>query len=243
MKNSPLAKRIEMYRESVRGTSDRRGRQGNWTAFAAATGSALAMASNVSASIIHIQPASPVTVSVLPVGPNNTTHDFAALNIGGGAFGLTVKQNSSTSQLVAFHASNGAEVAVTGGGNELKRLNSGAAISSLPNWIQGDGNLVQARGTTSAGTVFAGIRFGETGGGKYEYGWVRLEFIDEGDFGAVQEKAIDWAYNSIPGGSITAGEESMPSAPEPSTGALAMLAAGWAGVLAWRKHRPSRRPN
>ncbi|HEX4133616.1 MAG TPA: PEP-CTERM sorting domain-containing protein [Bryobacteraceae bacterium] len=48
--------------------------------------------------------------------------------------------------------------------------------------------------------------------------------------------AIDWAYQTD-GSAILAGDTGIPSTPEPSTAALALLAMGAAGVAALRRRR------
>lgn len=84
---------------------------------------------------------------------------------------------------------------------------------------------------------FAGF---ETSGG--DLGWLRLEvFASDWDrmfryrqF-PVAIEAIDWAYNNVPGAPIRAGEGAPTSTPEPGSIALALLAMGASGLLAWRK--------
>ncbi len=82
---------------------------------------------------------------------------------------------------------------------------------------------------------FVGFRFtiGVNGGGA---GWLRLkvEADTQGIPNGVQ--VIDWAYNDA-GGGITAGQGIGSAVPEPSSKALALLALGAGGVLAWRKRR------
>jgi hypothetical protein len=98
---------------------------------------------------------------------------------------------------------------------------------------------------------FAAVKFpvskNSKGAINYDYGWVQLEWQDPKKIGFPTTLiAIDWAYNNVANRHIIAGEglpppiliENPPSAvPEPSTLALALLAAGAAGVLAWRRGR------
>ena len=94
---------METYLESTPGMGGRRG-AANWTAFAAATGSALAMASSASAAIIYTHPVSPVTASIeglsfLP--PNHpgllNSRNSAAFAVGPGNFRVFASQSASSS--------------------------------------------------------------------------------------------------------------------------------------------------
>ena len=126
----------------------------------------------------------------------------------------------------------------------MKRLSGGAKISSHANFQGLPGPLKYQRiGGGSGGTWpanqtgIAGIEFAtkNTGGAQIDFGWIRLEWNpNTGVPGRIT--AIDWAYDTTgnPAG-ILAGQET--AAPEPSSLLLTMLAAGSAGVLAWRKRR------
>lgn len=81
-------------------------------------------------------------------------------------------------------------------------------------------------GWKASHTAFAGFSF--TNGGQANYGWVRLEYFEGVDHLANEIEAVDWAYTN---GRIT----TPTGAPEPSTFALALLAAG----AALRKGRSS----
>jgi hypothetical protein len=130
----------------------------------------------------------------------------------------------------------------------VRRLASGAAIS---NGLTGFGanNLLRLRtkvcttsraycATTSSrgtwpnanNTGFAGVKFTE--GGLTHFGWIRLKFGEDAKGIPNSITAIDWAYNDVAGAPILAGQTS--SIPEPSNKGLALLAAGAAGLLAWR---------
>jgi len=85
-------------------------------------------------------------------------------------------------------------------------------------------------GWKASHTGFAGFSF--TNGVQTNYGWVRLEFFEGGEHLANEIEAVDWAYTNGPTTTPT-------GAPEPSTFALALLAAGAAGVGALRKRRNS----
>jgi hypothetical protein len=84
---------------------------------------------------------------------------------------------------------------------------------------------------------FAGFRIfrGSPGGvPSYDYGWIKLHWSDaliSNKYPAILS-VLGWAYNTTPNQPIH-----VPGVPEPSTGSLMLLAAGAAGVRAWRKHR------
>ncbi len=67
-------------------------------------------------------------------------------------------------------------------------------------------------------------------------GGFRIKVSDPNSVGYMTEiQALDWAYNDTAFGPIAAGEGA--AAPEPGTAALALLASGAAGLLAWRRRR------
>jgi hypothetical protein len=142
--------------------------------------------------------------------------------------------------------------------NHVRKLQFGASVSKAVPFNRSFGDLATQRfvltGRTVAGTTtalfadktlfgeggwpanktgFAAFSFSTTPSGTKDYGWIRLEYF-VGPNGAANEiEAIDWAYGAD-GTPITAGE--IPT-PEPSTSALALLAAGAAGVAALRRRR------
>ncbi len=72
-----------------------------------------------------------------------------------------------------------------------------------------------------------------------DFGWLRVKVSDRNADGFIDQIAIiDDAYNNVAGASILAGQTSSSSpTPEPDTKSLALLAAGAAGVLAFRRRR------
>ncbi len=102
--------------------------------------------------------------------------------------------------------------------------------------------MVRTYGDFNKGrTGFAGFRFRTgslSGMPLYHYGWIRLRWDDflvaYQDFPQI-ETVIDWAYNTTSNAPIHIG-----TVPEPSTLVLALMAAGAAGVQAWRRCLPSR---
>jgi hypothetical protein len=219
VKDLSIGKRLKTYRELTRGAGASR-HVGNWTAFAAATGSALAMASSASASIIYTHPSSPVTASIEglsflpPNHPGLNSRNSAAFAAGPGNFRIFVSQSVQSS----FNGSPGFNGTTRG---EAGLLGLDGAEPTEDNVSAGGTHLVPV----------------EAGG---DNGWIRLEVFDGPNGLPDKIEAIDWAYNNVPGGSITPGQESGggsggSSTPEPSTAAMALLAAGWTGVLALRR--------
>jgi hypothetical protein len=239
----------------------------NWQIYAAVTGSALAMATNASAGVIYsgIQniTAGPISATGGHVH-SQTSHQSSFKKIGlKNATGAPIGRGFSVGAYQRFvltypgvgmtsHVLNGdAAVKTAGvgfftGGPDLLVLDFalGAKISSS----QGHGGTLKfasqsvgPHGTSGkfgwqAGkTGFAGFDV-STAGHKEEVGWVRLEYTLGANGLANSVEAIDWAYNGTPGASINAGE-GIPPSPEPSTGALALLATGAAGVAFLRRRR------
>jgi hypothetical protein len=89
-------------------------------------------------------------------------------------------------------------------------------------------------------TAFAGIRFQSAG--QPHLGWVRIRLRDTNSDGwADTVTAVDWAYNSVAGAPILAGDTG--ATPEPGTKAMVLLALGAAGVLALRRRRNATKPS
>ncbi len=156
-------------------------------------------------------------------------------------------------------------LAVIGGSNvhllvqsgAVRRLSSGAFISGArnaatgakTNGFLGGSHPLAARASyrtaaAGTGTVKRGwtqtegfAAFSINPGGGTDYGWIRLKFTIGSDDGVDSLTAIDWAYQATTSSAITAGDTGISGAPEPSTAALMLLAAGAAGVGALRKRR------
>jgi hypothetical protein len=128
-----------------------------------------------------------------------------------------------------------------------KRLASGAVISNGQSFNNGGAlharsvvaGAARSKGTwPKSGTGFAGVKFKSNG--QTFFGWIRLEWQDTTNQGFPNKlTAIDWAYNDVAGAPINAGQgiPTTTTTPEPSSMALALMAAGCVGVLAWRKRR------
>ena len=210
----------------------------NWQIYAAVTGSAMAMATSAKsgASTSNWQAVVLRNATGAPIGKS---------------FSIGVKQE--------FFDSIGGTASVAGkgglkflhvpftGGNLLaalpvKELGFGALISSKAGKFGGSfgiSGFVASERPVQSGHMtgwpqskqgFAGFSF-TTGKGGTDYGWVRLEFTIGSNQVADSITALDWAYTNGP---ITSGSS---GTPEPSTFAMALLAAGAAGVGVLRKRR------
>ncbi len=242
----------------VAGTGARRARNVNWSVYAAAAGSALAMASNASATIIYC-------------GPSN---NYCSSNHAPKA---TAETNSFLRFMTAQHTPNnphpgaashdiilnlsvhgpGSAVASLFGGNQIeifdtsaftaKKFSSGQKIGgSLLNVSGHDTHLAQqgivksvAVGYSPYGNFVSGIpgfiglaveNAGTVNNKHTDYAWVRLMFTENANGVPNLLQVIDWAIQTN-GSAITT------PTPEPGTMPLALLAAGAAGVLALRRRR------
>jgi hypothetical protein len=84
-------------------------------------------------------------------------------------------------------------------------------------------------------TAFAGFQLPESKGGGY--GWLQLDVLDRDNNGSPDGiDVLGYAYSDA-GGGIDGGQGIPSDVPEPGTKALALLALGSAGVLAWRRRR------
>ena len=250
---SDLKSRMQAYRQSAgaRIAAGCRDRFGNWFVYAAAAGSALALSSNASASIVYgtVNQSASITPLNGAIGENSA---FApTFNIDGVPFGLAVF--SARSQFGPGTHGNGADalnqtlhdgLEINNSG-ALKRLASGDQVSAgKMSFLKASSLHGLALFGTSNGAAsgtwpksqqgFAGI--GIQKNGHTYLGWLRLEYFESN--GAIDKvEAFDYAYNTVPGGSIAAGDTGVP---EPSTAALTLLAAGAAGIAALRRRRAAK---
>ncbi len=239
-----LADQLDSYSASVRANHAARSwskRIRRWTPYAAAVGSSLALTTATDADIIYSGTHTSFTVF------HGTQGGPITVGPGVGVFNLTIRHTSmflgrTSGSARVIHLNTGHLGGLITNGTAyhgLKRLASGAKISAGAGNFQGlPGPLRYERlqfpsrnhGTWPANqTGFAGIEFG-TAGGKTDFGWIRLSWNGGGAGGPVRI-VDDFAYDNT-GSPILAG-----SVPEPSTLLLTMLAAGSAGVMAWRKRR------
>jgi hypothetical protein len=224
-------------------------RQRTWPVYAAAAGSGLAMATSAEAGIVY---SGPQNVTLAP--RTNTGSASHSINIDGHGHNFVLGGYRSTVAHTFVYAgvwgAGRGGLQVLHGGSSLKNLASGAKISngagafggSAPFFLRlkiatiGGATRPPQLGTWPQSHVgFGGFKF--TSGGQSHFGWIKLEW-NGGTFGKATGiptsiTALGWAYETTPGLAIAAG-----AVPEPSTGVLALLASGSAGVLAWRKRRP-----
>jgi hypothetical protein len=121
-------------------------------------------------------------------------------------------------------------------GGAAKSPNSNVAIRTFSQSRWGHfntrGNFGSAFGTVRAGAVQGFIGF-QTTGVNHDKGWIQVQ-VGPAQTPGLSLTIIDYAYNSS-GGPINAGDTG--SVPEPGTMALALMAAGAAGLASIRKAR------
>ncbi len=234
----------------------------NWQVYAAVTGSAVAMATNASASIIYsgILNQKVAVKSAQTGSPGQLMTTAIKLKSGAGAtiqvgfHAIAAQGNSGPSFKFGAAALKGSQVDFLLKSSFVKRLSSGAKISGGTHTAQGHNGFVKNR--TYAQSValrtirsgrpqsfgwsrtegFAGFSFTTVTDHQKDFGWVRLEFTVGSNALINGLTVIDWGYQNN-GAAITAGNEGVISAPEPPTADLALLALGAAGVTALRRRR------
>jgi len=220
-------------------------RAGNWPVYAAATGSALAMATGASASIITSGIVSGVFPSGVSVNPGGPATQLGLIP------GLSIKIHALSSaagpvvqlQMLASHEN----IFFSQFSDSVKNFGFASPIAPglFPSSGVGHTENVQAffnghaYGNFAAGKPgFAGLSFA-TGLGNTDYGWIELEFMDKAGLPFSLE-ALAFGIDINPGqtpGTLLAGEIDGGFIPEPSTFSLAILASGAAGVMALRRRR------
>jgi hypothetical protein len=264
---SDLETSLNAYSAAVQTETEPRtwnARLGSWSIYAAATGSALALGTSAGASIIHgfsnLTVTAPGTMNVqygtLTIGqPPAVPYQYPyilALNpiFPGFQFGLAFVSDSCACGLDFFVDPFDATMSM----NPLHRFASGDVISGggAPSFYQSGFLAARCQGVASFacnGTAsfdkqpwgpsnvygFAGFRTAGTGTGSnfiQRFGWIRLKWNSNAGF-PNSITALDWAIEDS-GAPIVAGAT---GTPEPGTMSMALLAAGAAGIVAWRKRR------
>ncbi len=246
---SALQARLRAWDDAASQAVTRTGRKSrNWLLYTTAVGSALAMATDAGAQIVQYSGTPPAASLNVPAA---SFPGFDPFSVGPAVFSLAGNHRSGSFGAVGLAASVKAGL-LTNGSNSVRKLSSGAKISS-------HGLLAGGLHTVKVATVF-GLQFGSFSSGvpgfagiefntganpasasinnptKIHYGWVELEF--GGSPFPTSIEAISWAYNSVVGAPIMAGQTSADTTtPEPGTAALSLLALGAAGVLAWRRKK------
>lgn len=244
---SNLQNQLESYSVASKGLRAPKNWTGGGTMLATVAGSALALATNANAGIIYsgIQNVSATRPGPAGIGPN-----LATIFVGGAPWDVYAFNNfvsaipgvrsGRSTATAALHIVPGFGEGVMKSFANVRKLASGAIISAGQTFGAGFPRLRRKNNFSYTGQFlnsqagFAGIEFNL--GGVAHFGWIRLH-SSIGPGNAVTATAIDWAYNDVAGASILAGEGVPSAAPEPSTTSMALLAAGAAGVLAWRKRR------
>jgi MYXO-CTERM domain-containing protein len=253
--NRGLESQLEAYSVAVKpigAAAEWRERLGSWPLYAMAAGTALALATSAEASTGHVNES-------LCGGCSHQA--VASININGHALGIRIWRRYGYAFSFASHAGSAAArgnhgLSIMNTGGDVNRLVSGAVITSgrlfkggyyagrfeefRTAWYSAS-RFRTARGLWGRNTTaFAGLRFQSAG--QPHLGWVRVRLQDTNSDGwADTVTAVDWAYNSVAGAPILAGDAG--ATPEPSTKAMALLALGAAGVLALRRRRNATKPS
>jgi hypothetical protein len=144
---------------------------------------------------------------------------------------------------VGFNHTDGSQTAqVVLTGSVLDKLAAGEVISSASTWSAIAGSTIGAGAVPFAGsdwgtpgasnTGYFGFSF-ITGGSTY-YGWGQVTYS-----AATNGTLIDWAYNSVAGEGIAAGQL-VSAIPEPATTAMLMSAMALSGAGWWKLRRRAR---
>ncbi|HEY4089142.1 MAG TPA: PEP-CTERM sorting domain-containing protein [Bryobacteraceae bacterium] len=226
-----------------------RSRTGNWPVYAAAAGSALAMTTSASASIIS---------GVYPgTGPHGGVsvrpQPGSASSVKGLLFGLgeiNIKAQSGSNNFGHFtnFSAEGIlplKIFEAGSyGQYAKNFAAGGHISAAAGVLAASGARI-AKAVFSASSVgsflpgapgYVGFAL-DQGGGNINYGWLKLEFSFDPQTTQGVLEALGFGYETTAGKAIAAGDTGGTATPEPGTMALGILAAGAAGVVALRRRR------
>ncbi len=203
--------------------------------YSAAAGAALAVAVPIQANIIHVDIPDVVISQGYQWGldlDSDVSPEFLIQCLG------TISAPYDMCRLYSTNNGSGALIGYTGGFYRyVAQLNTGAPISESQNILtSGAGpRLASDWGGVSYGlwlggvaNKFAGLRFNIVSPGitNTHYGWVKLSV----NAGLTNITVHSYAYETIADKGLMAGQI-------PEAGSLALLAAGAAGVLAWRKKR------
>jgi len=230
-----------------------RSRKGNWSIYAAAAGSALAMATSANANILYCGVSNNYChtggAPILPeVSVTNGQAVFAIPLIGNNFFDLKGQAAADFGMLSVLGVGHVRAFAASSSSQLLKRFASGAPISGHS--ARNSAEIVRLEAASVEWGLFqpglpagfAGVEITGLGshGNQTDYGWIRLLVTDNPATGFPQTlRAVDWAIDETPGENIDAGQTGQ-ATPEPDLRPLAMLAAGALGVIELRRRRQAR---
>jgi hypothetical protein len=210
----------------------------NWSIYAGATASALAMSTSAHASIVYVNLDSKTVTVTHNSGTSNNTH----LNINGlGSLWMyVVFDGPPDPNGSAFLLESGRPGVVMAGRFNLKDFALNASITAGMQFHQGAAELISNFNGHVTGSFpdgvpgFAGFQLSNG-----DLGWVRLEWNDSTYHDGYPDHliAIDAAYNDVAGQPILAGQGIPAATPEPGTMPLTLLAAGAIGIAAWKRRR------
>lgn len=229
-------------------------RIGNWPIYAAVTGSALAMATSASASIItgtYVGGAGPHGGAVVQTNLPSVHYDLS--------FGLT--HGAGVKDFIHLKADNPMHSHISVSGVPPAEIFStrffapGTSGSGFPSFVRNFafGNIISAgvgnhrKSALVAASAYSGKNYGAFLSGQpgylgfavkgtgtdFDYGWLKLEFFTNAQ-SKIALEALSFGVQTTSNESINAGDT---GAPEPGTMALGILAAGAAGVMALRRRR------
>jgi hypothetical protein len=223
------------------GAKNVRRRTGNWPIYAAATGSALAMATGASASLITsgiVSGVYPDNVSVkpLPGGASSikglvmsSGHEVNILAASGGTFAVLELQPIGQINIFFTGASSARDFA-------FKSNIGGPHAAPQAEIVKGffSGNF---HGQFQSGKPgFAGLSISTAGHTNKEYGWIELVFSENAGL-PDDLRALAFGIDTNLNQTIQAGQINGGYIPEPGTMSLAILAAGALGVMSLRRRR------
>ena len=232
-----------------------RNQVGNWPIYAAAAGSALAMATSASANIIHgtypsanQNPASHASknASVQP-GPSFikglTFISFGKdeINIGARSGVQPTFSGGPPQPFAQLYLQGVDPVRIFFTGSLAKNFGAGKRITG-----SNSGPVAKVVASVATGHPYGNFSSGQPGyaglkiktaGGGLDFGWLKLEFTEQSGLPHLLT-ALAFGIEETPGAPILAGQTSDAVAtPEPGSMGLAILAAGAAGVVALRRRR------
>jgi len=211
----------------------------HWKTYAAAAGAKLAMATNASADIVNSGLVD-VTVSIPSSGDHTSMKPFTVAGYGALLVVGNISNTKDRKAIAGMIGSFGVRASFfpLGGTPFLYRYNTGQNITGTDH-VPG-GYLRGAAGRPGTVTATIGSFGPETATGFVGFklrdgdlGWMQVKVSSTNGF-PDEAEVIDYAYNSVPGGAVAAGQTTVP---EPSAAALGLLTIGAAGLLAWRRRR------